>query len=48
MESTNKLKCIERIMSSKLSDDNKIYYIQSFLLHWISEEQINKIIGKGE
>lgn len=48
MENTNKIKCIEQIMSSTLSDDYKIYYIQSFLLHWIDEEQINKIIGKGE
>lgn len=45
MENTNKIKCIEQIMSSTLSDDYKIYYIQSFLLHWIDEEKIIEVVN---
>lgn len=42
----NKGKCsvIEKIMqSNKLSYDDKIYYIQSFLLHYFAVDEISWI-----
>lgn len=42
----NKYQVIKKIMNStKIDDDNKVYYIEMFLKGWHTEEEIKWIWG---
>ena len=42
-----KCETIEAMLHTCHSDDTKIYFIQSYLLGWTSEEQMQAIISRG-
>ena len=46
----NKYKCelIGKVLNSTLSDTYKVYYIQSFLLNWVSAEKLIEIINANQ
>lgn len=35
---------IQTVLNSALSEDNKIYWIQSYLLHWVTEDDVLEAI----
>ena len=48
MDSAKELKIIQTVLSSRLSENQKIYAIQSLLLGWLDEKQVKKYIEESE
>lgn len=46
---TNKnIEIIKGILNTRLKDEQKIYFIQSYLLNWIDEEEMKRIIERNK
>lgn len=46
---TNKnIEIIKGILNTQLKDEQKIYFIQSYLLNWIDEEEMKRIIESNK
>ena len=39
-----KTEVIQTVLDSALSEDNKMYWIQSYLLHWVTEDEVLEVI----
>ena len=48
MDNTNKCELIGKVLNSTLSDADKIYYIQSFLLNWITAEKLIEVVNANQ
>ena len=47
MKHNCKIETIEAILQTTFSDEDKIYFIQSYLLGWTSEDNIQGIIERN-
>jgi imidazoleglycerol phosphate synthase glutamine amidotransferase subunit HisH len=46
---TNKnIEIIKGILNTQLKDEQKIYFIQSYLLNWTDEEEMKRIIESNK
>lgn len=46
---TNKnIEIIKGILNTRLKDEQKIYFIQSYLLNWTDEEEMKRIIERNK
>ncbi len=46
-----KTELIQTVLNSALSEDTKIYWIQSYLLHWVTEDEVLeaiKVLQEGD
>lgn len=42
------IEIIKGILNTQLKDEQKIYFIQSYLLNWIDEEEMKNIIERNK
>ena len=48
MDNTYKCELIGKVLNSTLSNADKIYYIQSFLLNWITAEKLIEVVNANQ
>ena len=48
MDNAYKCELIGKVLNSTLSDADKVYYIQSFLLNWISAEKLIEVVNANQ
>ena len=47
-EAAERCELIGKILDTTLSDSDKVYYIQSYLLHWTTAEKIKEVIANNQ
>lgn len=47
-EAAEKCDLIGKVLNTTLDDADKVYYIQSYLLHWIKAENLKEVINRNQ
>ena len=47
-EAAERCELIGKILDTTLDNSDKVYYIQSYLLHWITAEKIKEVIERNQ
>ena len=47
-EAAERCDLIGKVLNTTLTDTDKVYYIQSYLLHWIKAENLKEVINRNQ